>query len=211
MSNVKVGKQEPSIPKFNCWSSDDGDTWFDHPADAQLLQDVGAEKVGDGFEVSAGWRCVTARYKVIKAPNTLNDDFEVECISHCEENKPPAIVEKLKAERDELTEELRLSKLNAGNWHKQFMAAMKERDELAAQVGEMREALSDARLSLYGTPYHLTCVDEALALPDISTGILNRVRAEALMKAADIFESQAIGSANMGSIRALAADMEAGK
>lgn len=93
-----VEKQETSTQKFNCWSSDEGDSWFDHPADAQLLEDVGAEKVGDEFEVLAGWCCVTARYKVIKAPDDLNDEFEVECISHHEENKPPATVEKQEPE-----------------------------------------------------------------------------------------------------------------
>lgn len=81
-----------------------------------------------------------------------------------------------------------------------------ERDELAAQVEKMREALSDARLSLYGTPYHLTCVDEALALPDISTGILNRVRADALRKAATICNELCEPT-----LLALAADMEAEK
>lgn len=50
--------------------------------------------------------------------------------------------EKLKAEleRDKLTEELRLSKLNAGNWHKQFMAAMKERDGLIRALAADMEA-----------------------------------------------------------------------
>lgn len=107
----------------------------------------------------------------------------------------------IEAERDKLTEELRLSKLNAGNWHKQFMVAMKERDELAAQNGKIKGALNTWKLAekhalSYGHLEDADCADvyeqaikdrdEALALPDLSTGILNSVRAEALMKAADM-------------------------
>ena len=63
--------------------------------------------------------------------------------------------------------------------------------------------------------------NKALALPDLSTGILNRVRAEAIMKAADIAtqwgdaridECGGIALRNCADhIRTLAADMEAGK
>lgn len=74
--------QEPvALPRFNCWSANEGDTWFDHPADAQIIEDcLGSEpKVGDEYEVLAGWRCVTARYKIISQDG---DDFEVACLSH---------------------------------------------------------------------------------------------------------------------------------
>jgi len=83
--NAKRGE---NTPRFQCYSTNDGDSWYDHPADAELLNDVGAEKVGDEFEVSAGWRCVTARYCVIKTPDEVSDDFEVECMSHPGENAP---------------------------------------------------------------------------------------------------------------------------
>ena len=143
---------------------------------------------------------------------------------------------KLKAERDDLTEELRLSKLNAGNWHKQFMVAMEERGELAAQVDAMRDVLKEYSLkendgmngsfrvccSTRPNEPHANCeCSEALALPDLSTGILNRVRAEALRQAADICNVHATMATNQDgaewsnscetAIRALAHDMEAGK
>ena len=55
-----------------------------------------------------------------------------------------------------------------------------ERDELAAQVEKMREFLQflwrDAPLN----EYTFARLEEMIALPDLSTGILNRVRAEAL-------------------------------
>jgi len=77
-----------SSPRFQCYSTNDGDSWYEHPADAELLNDVGAHNVGDEFEVSAGWHCVTARYRVAKIPDQADDEFEVECISHPNENAP---------------------------------------------------------------------------------------------------------------------------
>lgn len=72
---------EPMVKRFNCWSTNEGDSWYDHPADAQLLEDVlGNEpKIGDEFEVMAGWHCVQAKYKIV---SQNRDDFEVECLSH---------------------------------------------------------------------------------------------------------------------------------
>ena len=82
-------KQEPVARQFECWSTNDGDSWFEHPADAQLLYDVLGDdpKVGDEFEVSAGWNCVTATYRIASKDG---DDFEVECISHPNNDAAPA-------------------------------------------------------------------------------------------------------------------------
>lgn len=79
-----------ALPKFNCWAHPEiPDSWFEHPADAQLLDDiVGYEniKVGLEFVVSAGWQGVEAIYRVTKIPDDDSDDVEVVCISHPQEN-----------------------------------------------------------------------------------------------------------------------------
>ena len=95
-----------------------------------------------------------------------------------------------------------------------------ERDELAAQVEKMREFLQflwrDAPLN----EYTFARLEEMIALPDLSTSILNRVRAETLRKAAELVIDLGDDSSTLDartltivahSIRALAADMEAGK
>lgn len=110
----------------------------------------------------------------------------------------------------------------------------KERDELAAQVEKMQEALKlsercfDLIKDVKGPlDWHLILKSElvikrALSTPDLSTGILNRVRAEALLMAACVIElygdatlreeDYRLNSAECGDIiRALAADMGAGK
>lgn len=75
---------EPIKGRFDCWSTNEGDSWYEHPADTELLYEVlGDEpKVGDEFEVMAGWISVQARYRI---SSKMNDDFEVECISHPED------------------------------------------------------------------------------------------------------------------------------
>lgn len=84
-------------PRFECWSTNEGDSWYEHPADAELLYDVlgNSPKVGDEFEVMAGWCSVHARYRIV---SQKDDDFEVECISHPEDNAAPQ--SDYKAQRD---------------------------------------------------------------------------------------------------------------
>ena len=80
---------EPAIPAFDCWSSGDGECWHLHPADACILDTVfsdGAPKVGDEYEVLAGWRSVDARYRITSVDE--DGDVEVECISHAREAAP---------------------------------------------------------------------------------------------------------------------------
>lgn len=76
---------KPTMPPFQCWSDDDGDTWLEHPADAEFVHGL---KVGETYRLTAGWRCVDAVYLVTKAPDDASDDYEVECISHPEETHP---------------------------------------------------------------------------------------------------------------------------
>lgn len=78
---------KPVMPPFQCWSDNDGDSWREHPADADLVDGL---KVGDTYELLAGWESVRATYRVTKAPDAESDDYEVECISHPEDNKPSA-------------------------------------------------------------------------------------------------------------------------
>jgi hypothetical protein len=69
------------------WTTNDGDSWYEHPADAELLHDVlgNDPKVGDEFEVTAGWLSVSARYRIASQDG---EDFEVECVSHPNDTKP---------------------------------------------------------------------------------------------------------------------------
>lgn len=79
-------QQSMARPRFNCWSTNDGDSWVDDPADADVLYaTLGDEpQVGDEFEIIAGWRSVKAKYRVTKAG--VDGDCAVECISHPQEN-----------------------------------------------------------------------------------------------------------------------------
>jgi hypothetical protein len=78
------------VPRFNCWSTNEGDSWFDHPADAQAIYDcLGNDaKVGDEYELTAGWKSVTARYRITEVVGD-GEEYEVECISHPQGNTAP--------------------------------------------------------------------------------------------------------------------------
>lgn len=80
-------RDAPVKPRFECWSTNDGDSWYENPDDAELIYDVlgNNAKVGDEFEVMAGWCNVQARYRIV---SEKDDDFEVECISHDFDNIP---------------------------------------------------------------------------------------------------------------------------
>jgi hypothetical protein len=88
---TKQEAQEPAtVPRFNCWSTNEGDSWFDHPADSQAIYDcLGSDaKVGDEYELTAGWKSVTARYRITEVVGD-GEEYEVECISHPRENTAP--------------------------------------------------------------------------------------------------------------------------
>ena len=157
--------------------------------------------------------------------------------------------EQLQAERGELARQVAHWKANHASVVKQARI-LKERPDMpiervkayenwvamAEQVEKMRAVLKEYSLkendgmngsfrvccSTRPNEPHADCeCTEALALPDISTRILNRVRAESLRKAADICNVHAMMATNKDgaewanscetAIRALAADMEAGK
>lgn len=83
--------QEPvAVPRFNCWSTNEGDSWFDHPADSQAIYDCLGDdaKVGDEYELTAGWKSVTARYRITEVVGD-GEEYEVECISHPQANTAP--------------------------------------------------------------------------------------------------------------------------
>lgn len=97
LESTQPVKQEPVARPFECWSTNDGDSWFEHPADAQLIYDVLGDdpKVGDEFEVSAGWNCVTATYQIASKDG---DDFEVKCVSHPNNDTAPVSAKAIRAE-----------------------------------------------------------------------------------------------------------------
>lgn len=77
---------KPQHKKFDCWTNNDGDTWYEHPADAQIIYDIFDDEpiVGAEYELVAGWSAVTARYRIVSVD--CDGDCEVECVSHPEEN-----------------------------------------------------------------------------------------------------------------------------
>lgn len=60
---------------FECWSNDDGDSWCDDPADVEFVDGL---KVGDTFELLAGFNSKRVNYIVTKSPDDVSDDYEVE-------------------------------------------------------------------------------------------------------------------------------------
>lgn len=89
-SPQSVAQEPATVPRFNCWSTNEGDSWFDHPADSQAIYDcLGNDaKVGDEYELTAGWKSVTARYRITEVVGD-GEEYEVECISHPHENSAP--------------------------------------------------------------------------------------------------------------------------
>lgn len=90
-ASAAAAAQEPvAVPRFNCWSTNEGDSWFDHPADSQAIYDClgNNAKVGDEYELTAGWKSVTARYRITEVVGD-GEEYEVECISHPQENTAP--------------------------------------------------------------------------------------------------------------------------
>ena len=96
--------------EFNTWSPNEGDTWYDDPADAQIIQIMfgiaESVTVGDEYELIAGWTGVTARYRITSV--SADGDCEVECISHCLETDAPqlsTVKQTLTVDRQPLTDE----------------------------------------------------------------------------------------------------------
>ena len=111
-----IGQLMPRNPaaciarEFNTWSPNEGDTWYDDPADAQIIQIMfgiaESVTVGDEYELIAGWTGVTARYRITSV--SADGDCEVECISHCLETDAPqlsTVKQTLTVDRQPLTDE----------------------------------------------------------------------------------------------------------
>jgi hypothetical protein len=68
---------------YNTWSNSDGDTWLESPKDIEFVHGL---KVGDTYELLAGWVPVLVEYRVTKAPDDADDDYEVELLPAGKEN-----------------------------------------------------------------------------------------------------------------------------
>lgn len=73
----KGGNDEANIPAPHreCYSEDGGDSWYEHPADAELVYGL---KVGDTYTLIVSHCSVERTYRVTKAPDEASDDYEVE-------------------------------------------------------------------------------------------------------------------------------------
>lgn len=63
------------LPPYDTFSDNDGDSWREHPADADFVDGL---QLGDEFELLAGWRSVRVTFRVTKVPDNESDDYEVE-------------------------------------------------------------------------------------------------------------------------------------
>lgn len=77
-SIIAQDRQIRGEPVADCWSNNDGDSWGEHPADADFVDGL---KVGDEYELQASVGSWTERFRVIKAPDDTSDDYEVEPVS----------------------------------------------------------------------------------------------------------------------------------
>lgn len=76
--DARIAELEQEVQRlkaFTCWSNDDGDSWLDHPADAEFVDGL---SLNAEFELLAGFNCQRVTYRVIKVPDDENDEYEVE-------------------------------------------------------------------------------------------------------------------------------------
>lgn len=73
----KGGSDEAGIPEPNqeCYSDNDGDSWYDHPADAEFVEGLA---VGETYTLTVSHYSVERTYRVTKVPDDVSDDYEVE-------------------------------------------------------------------------------------------------------------------------------------
>lgn len=81
-SRLGMGALPASPMPFDCWSTNNGDSWYEDPADAQIIQDLLGHSplVGEEYVVLAGWTAQQATYRVTSV--TPDGDCEVTCVSH---------------------------------------------------------------------------------------------------------------------------------
>lgn len=82
---AELEQQPRAAVPFDCWSQNDGDSWYEHPADAEFVH---RRALGEEFELLAGWSPVRVKYRVTKVPDDQDDDYEVELIAA---PPPPAV------------------------------------------------------------------------------------------------------------------------
>jgi hypothetical protein len=77
-ANAAPQAPAPTKTKFTCWQIPDTDSWYEHPADAQIIHDLFGEdpKVGDEYELSASIFARTVRYRITSVSE--DGDCEVE-------------------------------------------------------------------------------------------------------------------------------------
>jgi len=78
MRNSAPQAPAPTKTEFTCWQIPDTDSWYEHPADAQIIHDLFGEdaKVGDEYELSASIFARTVRYRITSVSE--DGDCEVE-------------------------------------------------------------------------------------------------------------------------------------
>lgn len=66
--------------KFNTWTHNDGDSWFEHPSDAQIIYDTLGDnpKVGDEFQVRASVSSIHQTYRITSV--SPDGECEVELV-----------------------------------------------------------------------------------------------------------------------------------
>lgn len=73
-----AGEAVAPIPPYDTFSKNDGDSWRDCPDDADFVDGL---KVGDEYELLAGWKAERVTFRVTKAPGDESDDYEVEQVT----------------------------------------------------------------------------------------------------------------------------------
>jgi hypothetical protein len=70
-------RASPLKTEAEVFSNDDGDTWQECPDDMKFVSGL---NVGDEYSLLASTRPTVMRFRVVKAPDDVNDDYEVEAI-----------------------------------------------------------------------------------------------------------------------------------
>lgn len=69
------------VPSQYCYSPDHGDSWYDSPADADILDWLDADHVGATFELQVSHWSVTRTFRVTKVADETGDDYQVEPVA----------------------------------------------------------------------------------------------------------------------------------
>lgn len=64
-----------TLPPYDSFSDDFGESWRDDPADSDFVDGM---KLGEEFELLGGWKAKHLTFRVTKVPDDESDDYEVE-------------------------------------------------------------------------------------------------------------------------------------